>query len=141
MRKEEKEQELSRSSRITCGFCQGLIPMSSGSPTEGLVWVPIMMVWVMKNLVSEPRPAVPVNAPAEESIARGCGRGRGRERARGRGHGRVVPAKDEVPVENVPQNESPPVHHEEIEEDIKVETLRRWDKRKRYKLRLQMFLP
>ena len=50
------------------------------------------------------RPVAPVNAPAEESAARGHGRGRGRGRSRGRGHGRVAPARDKVPVENVPEN-------------------------------------
>ncbi|KAH0773664.1 hypothetical protein KY290_010801 [Solanum tuberosum] len=50
------------------------------------------------------RPVAPVNAPAEESAARGRNR-------------------DGVPVKNVPQNEAPPVHHEEIEEDIEVENV------------------
>ncbi|KAH0729667.1 hypothetical protein KY289_000855 [Solanum tuberosum] len=95
----------------------------SGSPTRELVWVPITMIGVVTKLVSEPRfvdldapkrmvnityigvrPVAPVNAPAEESAARGHGRGRGRGRSRGRGHGRVAPARDKVPVENVPEN-------------------------------------
>uniref|UniRef100_M1DLE7 Uncharacterized protein n=1 Tax=Solanum tuberosum TaxID=4113 RepID=M1DLE7_SOLTU len=65
------------------------------------------------------RPVAPVNAPAEKSAARVRDRGR----ARGRGLGRVVPARDRVPVGNAPQNEVPHVHHEEIEEDIEVENV------------------
>ncbi|KAH0730222.1 hypothetical protein KY289_001410 [Solanum tuberosum] len=69
------------------------------------------------------RPVAPVNAPAEESAARGRSRYRGRGRARGRGRGRVVPARDRVPVKKIPKNEAPLVHHEEIEEDIEVENV------------------
>ncbi|KAH0658132.1 hypothetical protein KY289_026880 [Solanum tuberosum] len=102
---------------------------SSGSPTGGLVWMPITMVWVMTKFVSEPRlvdlncynlipigiwrfklmvktrfngvrPISPVNALAEESAARG--RGRGRE------------IEEDIKVENV----------EEVgqEEEVQVET-------------------
>uniref|UniRef100_M1AL36 Retrotransposon protein, Ty3-gypsy subclass n=1 Tax=Solanum tuberosum TaxID=4113 RepID=M1AL36_SOLTU len=69
------------------------------------------------------RTVAPVNAPVEESAVRGRGRGRGRGRARGRGCGREVPARDGVPIENVPQNEAPYVHQEEIEENIEVENM------------------
>uniref|UniRef100_M1DZQ3 'chromo' domain containing protein n=1 Tax=Solanum tuberosum TaxID=4113 RepID=M1DZQ3_SOLTU len=48
------------------------------------------------------RPVAPVNAPAEESAARGHGRGRGRGRSRGRGHGRVAPARDKAETTGVP---------------------------------------
>ena len=54
------------------------------------------------------RPMAPINAPTEESAARGSGRGRGIERARGRGRGRVEPTRDGVSVENAPQNEASP---------------------------------
>uniref|UniRef100_M1DE13 Uncharacterized protein n=1 Tax=Solanum tuberosum TaxID=4113 RepID=M1DE13_SOLTU len=67
------------------------------------------------------RPVAPVNAPAEESAARGRGRGIGRGRARGRGRGRVAPAMNEVPIDNILMNENPHAHNEEIEEDIEVE--------------------
>ncbi|KAH0672776.1 hypothetical protein KY290_026933 [Solanum tuberosum] len=54
----------------------------------------------------------PVNAPAEESAARGRGR------VKGRGRGRVAPAGNGAPVGNAPVNENPPMHHEEIEEEV-----------------------
>uniref|UniRef100_M1DM81 'chromo' domain containing protein n=1 Tax=Solanum tuberosum TaxID=4113 RepID=M1DM81_SOLTU len=63
------------------------------------------------------RPVAPVNAPAEESPARGRGRGRGR------GQGRLTPSRDGIPIEIAPLNLAPPVHHEEIEEDIEVENI------------------
>ncbi|KAK4736785.1 hypothetical protein R3W88_000482 [Solanum pinnatisectum] len=68
------------------------------------------------------RPVAPINAPTEESVTRGHGRGRGRGRARGRGRRRVAPAGNGAPVENVPLNENPHAHHEEIkEENVDVE--------------------
>uniref|UniRef100_M1DKB9 'chromo' domain containing protein n=1 Tax=Solanum tuberosum TaxID=4113 RepID=M1DKB9_SOLTU len=63
------------------------------------------------------KPVASVNAPAEESAARGRGRGMGRGRARGRGRGRVAPDGNGAPVENAPVNENPHVHHEDIEEE------------------------
>uniref|UniRef100_M1DU13 'chromo' domain containing protein n=1 Tax=Solanum tuberosum TaxID=4113 RepID=M1DU13_SOLTU len=60
------------------------------------------------------RSVAPVNAPAEESTARGRGRGKGRGRARGRGRGRVAHPGDGAPVENAPRNKNPPALHEEI---------------------------
>ncbi|KAH0743076.1 hypothetical protein KY290_031069 [Solanum tuberosum] len=69
------------------------------------------------------RPVAPVNAPAEESTAISHCRGRGRGRARGRSRGRVAPTRDRVPIENAPQNEASPVHHEEIEENVEVENI------------------
>uniref|UniRef100_M1DRG1 Uncharacterized protein n=1 Tax=Solanum tuberosum TaxID=4113 RepID=M1DRG1_SOLTU len=72
------------------------------------------------------RPVDPINAPAEESTARGHGRGRGRGRARGRSCGGVAHAecrytKNKVHVENAHVNENPPQHNEEIEENVDVE--------------------
>uniref|UniRef100_M1E007 Uncharacterized protein n=1 Tax=Solanum tuberosum TaxID=4113 RepID=M1E007_SOLTU len=63
------------------------------------------------------RPVDHVNAPAEKSAARG------HDQDRGRGRERVAPTRDGVPVKIAPQNEAPPVHHEEIEEDIEVENI------------------
>uniref|UniRef100_M1DUP7 Uncharacterized protein n=1 Tax=Solanum tuberosum TaxID=4113 RepID=M1DUP7_SOLTU len=63
------------------------------------------------------RPVAPVNAPAEESAAKGHGRGRGRGRARGRGRRRIALAGNGAPFENALMNEDPPAHHEEIEEE------------------------
>uniref|UniRef100_M1DPX4 Uncharacterized protein n=1 Tax=Solanum tuberosum TaxID=4113 RepID=M1DPX4_SOLTU len=83
----------------------------------------------------------PVNAPAEESAERGRGRGRGRGRARGRGRGRVAPAMKEVPIGNVPINENPSAHNEEIEMILRLEMLRKMDKSKRCQRRLWLFLP
>uniref|UniRef100_M1DRL5 'chromo' domain containing protein n=1 Tax=Solanum tuberosum TaxID=4113 RepID=M1DRL5_SOLTU len=52
--------------------------------------------WQMVNTrYNGVRPVAPVNAPAEESAARGRGRGRGRGRARSRGRRRVAPARNE----------------------------------------------
>ncbi|WMV38434.1 hypothetical protein MTR67_031819 [Solanum verrucosum] len=64
------------------------------------------------------RPRTPVNAPAEEYVARGRGQGRGRGRPRSRSRGRVAPTRDGAPVENSPINEIPHAHHEEIEENV-----------------------
>ncbi|WMV29012.1 hypothetical protein MTR67_022397 [Solanum verrucosum] len=66
------------------------------------------------------RPVAPVNAPAEESAARGRNQGRDRERVRGRGRGRVMPTRDGAPVKDAPRNEAPLVHHEEVEKNIEV---------------------
>ncbi|WMV07823.1 hypothetical protein MTR67_001208 [Solanum verrucosum] len=59
--------------------------------------------------------------PTKESATKGHGRGRGRERARGRGQGRIAPARGVALVENAPRNEISHAHHEEIEENVKVE--------------------
>uniref|UniRef100_M1DFW5 'chromo' domain containing protein n=1 Tax=Solanum tuberosum TaxID=4113 RepID=M1DFW5_SOLTU len=61
------------------------------------------------------RPVAPVNAPAEASTARR------RVRGRGRGRERATPTWDGAPVGDAPRNETPPAHHDEIEENIKVE--------------------
>uniref|UniRef100_M1DLS5 Uncharacterized protein n=1 Tax=Solanum tuberosum TaxID=4113 RepID=M1DLS5_SOLTU len=64
----------------------------------------------------------PVNAPIEESAARGRDRSRGRGRVKRRGRGRVAPVGNGAPVKNDPVNENPHVHHEEIkEENVDVE--------------------
>ncbi|KAH0665419.1 hypothetical protein KY285_026625 [Solanum tuberosum] len=63
----------------------------------------------------------PVNAPAEESAARGRDQGRGRGRPRSRGRERVASTRDGVPVGDAPRNEAPPAHHEEVQENVEVE--------------------
>ena len=69
------------------------------------------------------RPVAPVNAPADKSAVGGCDRGRDRGRARGRGRERVAPATDGVPIKNASQNEGPPVHYEDIQENVEVENV------------------
>ena len=55
----------------------------------------------------------------------------------GRVPGRVAPGKDRVSVKNVPQNDAPPVQHEEIKENVE-EVIGR---RKRSCLRLPISPP
>uniref|UniRef100_M1DLS1 'chromo' domain containing protein n=1 Tax=Solanum tuberosum TaxID=4113 RepID=M1DLS1_SOLTU len=76
---------------------------------------------IVNTRFNDVKSVAPVNAPAEESSARGRGRGRGRGRVRGRGRGRVVPNWNGAPIENAPRNEATPAHHEEVEENIEVE--------------------
>uniref|UniRef100_M1DQB6 'chromo' domain containing protein n=1 Tax=Solanum tuberosum TaxID=4113 RepID=M1DQB6_SOLTU len=76
------------------------------------------LTWIGLNDV---RPVAPVNEPTEESATRGRSQGRSRGRAMGRGRGRVAPNKDGALVNNAPRNEAPPVHHEEVEENVEVE--------------------
>uniref|UniRef100_M1DXP0 Uncharacterized protein n=1 Tax=Solanum tuberosum TaxID=4113 RepID=M1DXP0_SOLTU len=66
--------------------------------------IPARMVNTRFNGV---RPVAPINAPAEESAARGRGQ------VRGRGRGRVAPNRDGVPVGDAPRNEAPHAYHEE----------------------------
>ncbi|WMV49814.1 hypothetical protein MTR67_043199 [Solanum verrucosum] len=63
-------------------------------------------------------PIAPVNAPVEESAARGRGRGRGRGKARDRGRGKETTTRDGASVVDAPRNEAPPTHHEEVEENV-----------------------
>uniref|UniRef100_M1DF98 'chromo' domain containing protein n=1 Tax=Solanum tuberosum TaxID=4113 RepID=M1DF98_SOLTU len=67
------------------------------------------------------RPIAPVNAPAKESVARGCGRDRGRGRARGRVRERAAPTRDGASVGDAPRNKAHHAHHDVIEENIEVE--------------------
>uniref|UniRef100_M1DYW3 Tomato spotted wilt virus resistance protein n=1 Tax=Solanum tuberosum TaxID=4113 RepID=M1DYW3_SOLTU len=83
------------------------------------------------------RPVAHVNAPAEESAAKG----RGRERARGRGRGRVAPAVNEVLIDNVPMNENPHAHNEEIDEDIEVGEVEENGQDEWCQRRLRLFVP
>lgn len=46
------------------------------------------------------------------------GQGRGRERFRGSGCGKVAPAVNEVPIENVSVDENRSAHNENIEEEV-----------------------
>uniref|UniRef100_M1DKJ4 'chromo' domain containing protein n=1 Tax=Solanum tuberosum TaxID=4113 RepID=M1DKJ4_SOLTU len=82
---------------------------------------------MVNNRFNSVRLVAPVNAPAEESAAKGRGRGRGRGRARGRGRGRVAPAGNGVPIENAPMNKNPHAHHEEIEKNVDIENVENVD--------------
>uniref|UniRef100_M1DHF0 Uncharacterized protein n=1 Tax=Solanum tuberosum TaxID=4113 RepID=M1DHF0_SOLTU len=65
-----------------------------------------------------------INAPGEESTARGRGRGRSRGRPRGKGRGRVAPTGNGASFENAPVNENPHAHREDIkEENVDVENV------------------
>ncbi|KAH0743175.1 hypothetical protein KY290_031168 [Solanum tuberosum] len=80
-----------------------------------------LTVWMVNTRFNDFGHVAPVNALAKESAAGFHDRGRGRVRARGRGRGRVSPTRDGATIENVPRNENPHVHHEEIEENVEVE--------------------
>uniref|UniRef100_M1DD57 'chromo' domain containing protein n=1 Tax=Solanum tuberosum TaxID=4113 RepID=M1DD57_SOLTU len=102
--------------------CSGAY-MESGATSGTLTWIGYH-VPIVNNRFNGVRPATPVNAPAEESTARGRGRGRGRGRARGVGRERVAPTRDGAPVEDAPKNENPHVHPKEIDENVEVEYTR-----------------
>ncbi|KAH0657946.1 hypothetical protein KY289_026694 [Solanum tuberosum] len=95
---------------------------------------------MVNTKLNDIRPIDPVNALYEESAARGRNRGSGRGRVRGRGQERVTPTRLGAPFENFPKNEASPVHHEEVEENIKVENEENVGKKKKCKLRLHYWL-